>query len=72
LLRIAGVHVYRKTIQYIGSVIQAHFVTNETMSVGELRDLLNTSRRLAIPVMEYLIRITIQSEKGMSAYRVPI
>ena len=24
------------------------------MSVGEIRDLLNTSRRMAIPLMEYL------------------
>ena len=53
LIRIAGVHVYRKTIQYIGAVIQAHFTKHDTLSVGELRDLLNTSRRLAIPIMEY-------------------
>lgn len=53
LVRIAGVHVYRKTIQYIGAVIQAHFATRSTLSVGEFRDLLHTSRRLAIPVLEY-------------------
>ena len=53
LIRIAGVHVYRKTIQYIGSVIQAHFAKNETLSVAELRDLLNTSRRFVIPILEY-------------------
>jgi len=53
LIRISGVHVYRKTIQYIGSVIQTHFSRHATLSVGELRDLLQTSRRLAIPVMEY-------------------
>ena len=64
LLRIAGVHVYRKTIQYIGSVIQAHFAKNETMSVGELRDLLNTSRRLAIPVMEYFDSHNYTKRKG--------
>ena len=53
LIRLTGVHVYRKTIQYIGSVIQQHFNSHATLSVGELRDLLNTSRRLVIPVLEY-------------------
>jgi len=54
LVRLSGVHVYRKTIQYIRSLIQAHFADHETLTVGELRDMLNTSRRMAIPVMEYL------------------
>jgi len=53
LVKTSGVHVYRKTMQYIETVIQDHFVNHPTLSVGELRDLLNTSRRLAIPVMEY-------------------
>ena len=53
LIRVSGVHVYRKTIQYIGSVIHHHFQTHETLSVGELRDLLHTSRRLVVPVLEY-------------------
>ena len=53
VIRLTGVHVYRKTIQYIGSVIQQHFKTNPTLSVGELRDLLGTSRRLVIPILEY-------------------
>ena len=52
-IRLSGVHVYRNTMQYIGSIIQHHFQTHETLSVGEIRDLLNTSRRLIIPVMEY-------------------
>lgn len=54
LIRIAGVHVYRKTIQYIGAVIQQHFAVKPTLSVGEFRDLLNTTRRLAVPLLEYL------------------
>ncbi len=53
LVRLTGVYVYRNTMQYIGSIIQQHFRTHETLSVGEIRDLLNTSRRLIIPVMEY-------------------
>ena len=54
IIRIAGVHVYRNTMQYIGSIIQRHFSEHQTLSVGELRDLLNTSRRMAVPLMEYL------------------
>lgn len=54
VLRIGGIHVYRKTIQYIVEVIQRHFQANPTLTVAELRDLLNTSRKFALPVMEYL------------------
>jgi len=53
IVRLTGVHVYRNTMQYIGSIIQQHFSMHETMSIGEIRDLLNTSRRMIIPVMEY-------------------
>lgn len=53
ILRLPGVHVYRKTIQYIGAIIHQHFQTNTTLSVADLRDKLNTSRRVAIPLMEY-------------------
>jgi selenocysteine-specific elongation factor len=52
-IRLTGVHVYSNTMQYIGAIIQQHFRTHETLSVGEIRDLLNTSRRMVIPVMEY-------------------
>ncbi len=54
IIRLSGVHVYRKTMQYIKAIIQRHFSEKETLSVGETRDLLNTSRRMAIPLMEYL------------------
>ena len=54
LVRVAGVHVYRKTIQYIGAVIQSHFAVQPTLSVGEFRDLLHTTRRWAVPLLEYL------------------
>ena len=54
IIRLSGVHVYRNTMQYIGSIIQHHFAEQETLSVGEFRDLLHTSRRMAVPLMEYL------------------
>ena len=54
LLRLGGIHVYSKTIQNIVAVIQRHFQSNESLSVAELRDLINTSRKYAMPIMEYL------------------
>ena len=49
-----GIHVYRKTIQYIVEVIHEHFRVQPTLTVAELRDKLNTSRKSALPVLEYL------------------
>lgn len=54
LVRIGEMCVYRKTIQYIAKVIQRHFAENSTLTVAELRDLLATSRKVAVPLMEYL------------------
>lgn len=54
LIKVADMHVYRKTIQYIIEVIREHFSRNLTLTVGELRDMLNTSRKVALPVLEYL------------------
>ena len=53
LIKIGDLFVYRKTIQYIAERIQEHFASNATLTVAELRDRLNTSRRLAVPLMEY-------------------
>ena len=67
LLRLTGVHVYSKTIQYIGEVIQRHFQDHKTLSVSEFRDAMSTSRRLAIPVLEYfdLHKITNATEETL-------
>lgn len=54
LVRVGDMHVYRKTIQYIAQLIQQHFQNNPTLSVAELRDMLTTSRKVALPLMEYL------------------
>lgn len=53
IVRLTGVHVYRKTIQYIGEAIHQHFQRKPTLSVGEFRDMIQASRRLAIPLLEY-------------------
>ncbi|WP_346355113.1 selenocysteine-specific translation elongation factor [Azotosporobacter soli] len=54
LIRMGGIHVYSKTIQNIVTVIQEHFQRHATLSVSELRDLINTSRKYAMPILEYL------------------
>ncbi|MDT8903335.1 selenocysteine-specific translation elongation factor [Anaeroselena agilis] len=54
LVRVGEILVYRKTIQYIAKLIQQHFADNPTLTVAQLRDLLNTSRKVALPLIEYL------------------
>ncbi|BBB90595.1 MAG TPA: selenocysteine-specific translation elongation factor [Methylomusa anaerophila] len=53
LIKVGDMFVYRKTIQYIAQLIQKHFQVYSTLSVAELRDMLNTSRKVAVPLMEY-------------------
>ncbi len=53
LVRVGEILVYRKTIQYIAKLIQQHFAANPTLTVAQLRDLLDTSRKVALPLLEY-------------------
>lgn len=53
LVRVGEMHVYRKTIQNITRLIQGHFTKNPTLTVAQLRDLLGTSRKVALPLLEY-------------------
>jgi selenocysteine-specific elongation factor len=54
LVKVGEIHVYRKTIQNIVILIQQHFVNHPTLTVGELRDLIGTSRKVILPLLEYL------------------
>jgi selenocysteine-specific elongation factor len=54
LVRVGDLVVYRKTIQYIAILIQRHLSSKGSLSVAELRDMLGTTRKVAIPLMEYL------------------
>jgi len=54
LVRLGEIHVYRKTIQYTVRVIQEYFQREGTITVAQIRDLLATSRRIAVPLLEYL------------------
>jgi selenocysteine-specific elongation factor len=53
LIRVGELYVYRKTIQNIVKLIQNHFQKQPTLTVAELRDMLNTSRKVALPLLEY-------------------
>jgi selenocysteine-specific elongation factor len=53
LVKVGELIVYRKTMQYIAKVIQQHFAEHGTLTVAELRNELNTSRKVALPVLEY-------------------
>lgn len=53
LVKIGDSFVYRKTMQYIAKCMHNYFQNHSTLTVAELRDLLNTSRKIALPLMEY-------------------
>ena len=54
LVQVDTICIYWKTIQHIISLIHQHFQKNETITVGQLRDMLKTSRKVALPLLEYL------------------
>ncbi len=53
LVRMGDIVVYRKTIQYIAKIIQQHFAEKETVTVAELRDKLNTSRKYSLAILDF-------------------
>lgn len=53
LVKIGDILVYRKTIQNIAGRIQKYFHEHSTLTVAEFRDLLATSRKTALPLLEY-------------------
>ncbi|MBP2634787.1 MAG: selB [Firmicutes bacterium] len=54
LIKVGDFFVYSKTMQYIVQVIHRHFQEKQTLTVAELRDILNTSRKMAVPLLEYM------------------
>ena len=53
LIRVGCIIVYRKTMQYIAENIRQHFLENATLTVAEFRDKLNTSRKIAMIILEH-------------------
>jgi len=54
LIQVDTLCIYWKTMQHVIKLMHQHFQKNETITVGELRDILNTSRKVALPLLEYL------------------
>ena len=52
-IRIGEIYLYNKTIEKIITLLQLHFAQHETINVAELRTLLQTSRKIALPLLEY-------------------
>lgn len=49
-----SMHVTKKTFDHIMSVLKTHFAKKPDLTVAEFRDLLGTSRKFALPFLEYL------------------
>lgn len=53
LIRVGDLCVYSKTMQYIVGLIQRRIQEKGGITVAEFRDMLQTSRKVAVPVLEF-------------------
>ncbi len=53
IVRIGEMYIYSQTIQNIVKLIKRHFATKPTLTLAELRDMLGTSRKVALPLIEF-------------------
>lgn len=53
LIRMGEICLYKTAVQAVISQMEKHFRDNPTITVAELRDMLQTSRKIALPLMEY-------------------
>ena len=56
--------LYRDTYQEILRAARGHFETNDSLTLAQLRDLLNTSRKYAQALVEYFDKIHITKKDG--------
>ena len=56
--------LYRDVYQKILQTARAHFETNGSLTLAQLRDLLNTSRKYAQAIVEYFDKIHITRKDG--------
>ncbi len=55
---------YKDTYARVCDVVKAHFAEHETLTLGELRDLLNSSRKYTLAVLEYYDKNRITKKDG--------
>ena len=48
----------------MSETVQAHFQVEETLTLGQLRDLLNSSRKYTLAVLEYFDKNRITKKDG--------
>jgi selenocysteine-specific elongation factor len=65
LVRITNeIHLHRETATRLHELVRESMNGSEGMTLSSLRQLLNTSRKYAVPICEYLDRIGITRRKG--------
>ena len=55
---------YKDTYARVCDVVKTHFETHETITLGELRDLINSSRKYTLAVLEYYDKNRITKKDG--------
>ncbi len=55
---------HKDTYARVCEVVKAHFAEHETLTLGELRDLLNSSRKYTLAVLEYYDKNRITKKDG--------
>ena len=55
---------YKDVYAHVCQVVQTHFDANETMTLAQLRDLLNSSRKYTLAVLEYYDKNRITKKDG--------
>ncbi len=65
LVKVAeGMYFHRDAVEKAVEAIRKHLEKKKELSLGELRDLLQTSRKYTLPLLEYLDRIKITRRVG--------
>ena len=61
---------YKDVYARVCDVVKAHFAEHETITLGELRDLINSSRKYTLAVLEYYDKNRITKKDGDLRYLV--
>lgn len=61
---------YKDVYARVCDVVKTHFETHETITLGELRDLINSSRKYTLAVLEYYDKNRITKKDGDLRYLV--
>ena len=53
IIQVDTAYIYQKTIQNVIQILQQYFRNNEELTVSQLRTMIHTSRKVALPLLEY-------------------